>query len=241
MQLLPVSGSDRGDLGRRLRPGLNGYDIEMIDSGRLVAFFAVTVTLIAIPGPSVVFVVGRAVAHGRRAGIATAVGNESGLLIQMLIVAMGLGVVLEKWVAVLTVVKLTGALYLVFLGVRQFRHRKELAATTAAAAATPKKLATIVREGLVVGVTNPKGMLIFTAVLPQFVDRQHGHVSLQLLVLGLTCILIALASDCAWGLLAGSAQVWLQRSPRKLELIGAASGVALVGLGGLLALSGESF
>lgn len=212
----------------------------MIDSGRLGAFFVVAVTLIAIPGPSVVFVVGRAVALGRRAGVATAIGNESGLLIQVLIVAMGLGVVLEKWMAVLTAVKLIGAAYLIFLGVQQFRHRKDLAATAAAAAAAePKKSTVIMRDGLVVGATNPKGLLIFTAVLPQFIDRQHGDVSLQLLVLGLICILIALVSDCVWGLLAGSAHIWLQRSPRKLELIGAGSGVALMGLGGYLALSGE--
>jgi threonine/homoserine/homoserine lactone efflux protein len=210
----------------------------MIDTGRIAAFLAVAVTLIAIPGPSVVFVVGRAVALGRRAGVATAVGNESGLLVQVLIVAAGLGVALERSVLLLTVVKLVGSLYLVFLGVQQFRHRKDLAAA-AASAAEPKKSSTIVREGMVVGITNPKGVLIFTAVLPQFVDRQHGDVSLQLLVLGLICILIALVSDCAWGLLAGSAHVWLQRSPRKLETIGAVSGVALVGLGGYLALSGE--
>jgi threonine/homoserine/homoserine lactone efflux protein len=207
----------------------------MIDSGHLAAFFAVAIVLIAVPGPSVVFVVSRGVALGWRGGVATAIGNESGLLIQVLIVAMGLGVVLERWAAVLDAVKLIGAAYLVFLGIQQFRHRKNLA--VAAAATEPKKPATIVREGLVVGVTNPKGVVIFTAVLPQFIDRQDGNVSLQLLILGLICIVIALVSDCTWGLLAGSAHVWLQRSPRKLETIGAASGVALVGLGGYLALS----
>lgn len=208
----------------------------MIDSGHLAAFFAVAAVLIAVPGPSVVFVVSRGVALGWRGGVATAIGNESGLLIQVLIVAMGLGVVLERWAAVLDAVKLIGAAYLIFLGIQQFRHRENLA-VAAAAATEPKKPATIVREGLVVGVTNPKGVLIFTAVLPQFIDRQDGNVSLQLLILGLICIVIALVSDCTWGLLAGSAHVWLQRSPRKLETIGAASGVALVGLGGYLALS----
>lgn len=210
----------------------------MVDPGRFAAFLALVVTLIAIPGPSVVFVVSRAVALGRRAGVATAVGNESGLLIQVLIVAMGLGVLLEKWIAVLTAIKLAGALYLVLLGVQHFRNRKQLAAD-ALAATEPKRAGVIVREGLIVGVTNPKGLLIFTAVLPQFVDRQRGSISLQLLVLGLVCIVIALISDCAWGLLAGSAHVWLQRSPRRLEMIGGASGVALVGLGGYLAISGE--
>jgi threonine/homoserine/homoserine lactone efflux protein len=210
----------------------------MIDSGRLVAFLAVAVTLIAIPGPSVIFVVSRGVALGRRAGVATAIGNESGLLIQVVVVVLGLGVLLEKSVLVFSVIKLTGALYLVFLGVQHFRHRKELAAL-AASATEPKRASVILREGLVVGVTNPKGLLIFTAILPQFVDRQHGSVAVQLLVLGLICIAIALVSDCAWGLLAGTAHAWFQRYPERLELIGAGSGVALVGLGGYLALTGE--
>ncbi len=195
------------------------------------------VTLIAIPGPSVVFVVGRAVALGRRAGVATAIGNESGLLIQVLIVAIGLGVVLERSAAVFTAVKILGAVYLIFLGVQQFRHRADLAVTTAPTDSV--KPAAIVRQGLVVGATNPKGVLIFTAVLPQFIDRQHNDVSLQLLVLGLICISIALVSDCLWALLAGSAHTWLQRSPRKLELIAATSGIALVALGGYVLLSGD--
>lgn len=211
----------------------------MIDSTRLGAFLAVTVALIAIPGPSVVFVVSRAVALGRRAGVATAIGNETGLLLQVLIVAAGLGALLEKWAVLLTVVKLTGAVYLVFLGIQQFRHRKDLAVEAADAAVKPKTSATIMREGMVVGATNPKGLLIFTAVLPQFIDRQQGNVSLQLLVLGLLCIVIALISDCAWGLLAGTAHTWLQRSPRKLELIGGASGITLIGLGGYLAFEGN--
>jgi threonine/homoserine/homoserine lactone efflux protein len=210
----------------------------MIEPGRLLAFLAVAVTLIVLPGPSVVFVVSRGVALGRRAGVFTAIGNESGLLIQVVIVVLGLGVLLETSVAVFSVVKLIGAIYLVFLGIQQFRHRRELAMAAIEAPKT-KRPGVILREGLVVGVTNPKGLLIFTAVLPQFVSRGHGNASLQLLILGVICVAIALISDCAWGLLAGTARVWFQRSPKLLERMGAVSGIALVGLGGYMAVSGE--
>jgi threonine/homoserine/homoserine lactone efflux protein len=152
-------------------------------------------------------------------------------------VVFGLGVLLQKSVVAFSAVKLIGAVYLVFLGIQQFRHRKDLAVVVTAAPKT-KKSSVILREGLVVGVTNPKGLLIFTAVLPQFVSRGHGSVALQLLLLGLICVAVAVVSDCAWGLLAGTARVWFQRSPRLLELIGAASGIVLVGLGGYLALTG---
>jgi threonine/homoserine/homoserine lactone efflux protein len=205
---------------------------------RLPAFLAVVVTLIALPGPSVIFVVSRGVALGRRAAIFSAVGNESGLLIQVVIVVLGLGVVLEASAAVFTAVKLAGALYLVYLGIQQFRHRRELAAALAASA-KPRRPALVLRDGLVVGVTNPKGLLIFTAVLPQFVSRGQGDVALQLFLLGIICVMIALISDCAWALLAGTARGWFQGSPKVLERAGAVSGIALAGLGVSLAAVGE--
>jgi threonine/homoserine/homoserine lactone efflux protein len=205
---------------------------------RLPAFLAVAVTLIALPGPSVIFVVSRGVALGRRAAIFSAVGNESGLLIQAVIVVLGLGVVLETSAAVFSAVRLAGALYLIYLGIQQFRHRRELAATLAAPA-RPRSPVLILRDGLVVGVTNPKGLLLFTAVLPQFVSRGQGGAALQLFLLGMICVLIALISDCSWALLAGAARGWLQRSPKLLERAGAASGIALAGLGVYLAASGE--
>ena len=210
----------------------------VMDPGRLAAFVAVVATLIVVPGPSVIFVVSRGVALGRRAGIATAIGNEFGLLVQVVVVALGLGVLLQQSVALLSVVKVVGALYLVYLGVQHFRHRKDLA-TPDPSGTESKNLGTIVREGAIVGITNPKGILIFTAFLPQFVEPRYGNTVVQLLVLGTICILIALVSDCAWGVLAGTAHSWFQRSPGKMELIGAGAGVTLIGLGGYLAFTGD--
>jgi threonine/homoserine/homoserine lactone efflux protein len=212
----------------------------MLAPDRVVTFLAVVVTLIAVPGPSVLFVVSRGVTLGRSAAVSTAVGNEAGLLVQVVLVAFGLGSIVERSLLVFSVLKFAGALYLVYLGVQAWRHRKRLAVEEVGQGRAPMRLRRVLRDGFVVGVTNPKGLLIFSAVLPQFVDPAAGHIPGQLLVLGLICVCIALASDATWGLAAGSARVWLGRSPRRLAVIGGMSGVIMVSLGARLALSGRS-
>ncbi len=157
----------------------------MLPTHHLVAFLLTVYVLILIPGPSVLFVVSRGVALGRRAAVATALGNESGFLLQLVLVSIGVGSLVARSDAVFTTLKLLGAGYLVFLGIRNIRDRKQLAALFApAVAAEPKPLRRIYREGFFVGATNPKGIIIFTAVLPQFIDRSSGHVTLQLATLG---------------------------------------------------------
>jgi threonine/homoserine/homoserine lactone efflux protein len=207
---------------------------------QLAAFIVVVAVLIAVPGPSVLFVVSRGIALGRRAAVATAVGNEAGLMIQVVAVAFGLGAIVVKSLIVFSIIKLLGALYLIYLGVQAWRHRKSLATGLTKdpeqAAARPGR---VFREGFVVGATNPKGLLIFTAVLPQFVDPARGNATLQFLVLGLICITIALISDATWGVLAGTARGWLGRSARRLEVMGGAAGVIMVGLGVELAFTSQ--
>ncbi|NJQ14655.1 LysE family translocator [Streptomyces bohaiensis] len=195
--------------------------------------------LIAVPGPSVLFVVSRGVSLGRRAAVSTALGNEAGLLVQVVLVAFGLGEVLNRSYLVFSVIKFAGALYLVYLGVQAWRHRKLLAVTEQQDGAETGRPGRVFREGFIVGVSNPKGLLIFGAVLPQFVDASAGNARMQLLLLGLICVLLALMSDATWGILAGTARTWFARSPGRLSWIGGASGVVMVGLGAQLALSGR--
>jgi threonine/homoserine/homoserine lactone efflux protein len=178
------------------------------------------------------------VALGRRAALATAVGNNGGVLIQAVLVAFGLGSVVAGSIVVFSVLKFAGALYLVHLGIQTWRHRRELAVTDEQQR-PPTNVRRIVRQGFVVGVSNPKGFLIFSAVLPQFVNRSAGHVTLQLLLLGIVCAAVALVSDSVWGLLAGTARDWFRGSPRRLSAIGAVSGTVMVGLGVRLALTGN--
>jgi threonine/homoserine/homoserine lactone efflux protein len=202
----------------------------LLPTRHLAEFLLTVYVLIVVPGPSVLFVVSRGMSLGRRAALATAVGNASGFALQLLLVAVGVGALVARSEAVFTVLKLVGAGYLVLLGVRNIHERKSLMAILRAQAA-PKRMRQIVREGFLVGATNPKGLVIFAAVLPRFVDQTRGNTTSQLLVLGAICILIALVSDGVWALLSGSARRWLGGSPRRLEAVGAASGVTLIGLG----------
>jgi threonine/homoserine/homoserine lactone efflux protein len=211
----------------------------MLPTDHLLAFLLTVYVLILIPGPSVLFVVSRGVALGRRAALATAVGNEIGLALQLALVAVGVGSILARSDAVYTTVKLIGAAYLVVLGVRSIRERRGLGAALNSNAVAPRSVARTVREGFLVGASNPKGALIFTAVLPQFIDRSRGHVTLQLVSLGLICVLVAMLSDAAWALASGSARRWLGSSPRRLERLSAGGGLSLIALGAGLALTGR--
>jgi threonine/homoserine/homoserine lactone efflux protein len=165
-------------------------------------------------------------------------GNTTGVFVQAIAVALGLGVVVERSVAVFTVIKLAGAAYLVFLGVRAIRERRSLsAALDQKIVARPTRQ--IIREGFWVGLGNPKAAIFFAAILPQFVDRHRGNVPVQMIMLGLVFSAIAMVSDSAWGLLAGTARQWFARSPRRLEAVGGAGGLVIIGLGVRLALIGR--
>jgi threonine/homoserine/homoserine lactone efflux protein len=211
----------------------------MLPTHHLVAFLLTVYVVILIPGPSVLFVVSRGLALGRRAALATVAGNGCGFALQLILVSFGLGAIIARSDTVFVTLKLFGAAYLVLLGVRKIRDRKALAGALGVGEIAPKRLRTTIREGFVVGVTNPKGIIIFTAILPQFIERSSGHTTLQLLSLGVICIAIALLSDGAWAIGSGTARQWLRGSPRGLERLSAAGGVMLIGLGVGLAVTGR--
>lgn len=211
----------------------------VLPTRHLLEFLLTVYVLILIPGPSVLFVISRGVSLGRRAALATVLGNSGGFALQLVLVSVGVGSIVARSDAVFVTLKLVGAAYLIFLGVRNIRDRKALARMFAPSDEAPKPLRRIVREGFVVGVTNPKGVIIFTAVLPQFIDRTQGQVTLQLLLLGAICIGIALMSDGAWAIASGTARQWLGSSPRRLEWMSGGGGAALIGLGLGLAVTGR--
>lgn len=178
----------------------------MVSLHQLLAFSAMALAIIVIPGPTVLFVVGRALAQGRRTALTSVVGNEIGALLLSVAVALGIGSIVERSVIVFTALKLAGAAYLVYLGVQAFRHRRSLREAIGGAAPRTGNRNRDLWQGFVVGVTNPKTTVFFAAVLPQFVDRDLGHVPLQMLVFGLIFSFIALLCDSVWGLAAGSAR-----------------------------------
>jgi threonine/homoserine/homoserine lactone efflux protein len=210
----------------------------VVTVGQVTAFAAASLVLIVIPGPGVLFVIGRALAHGRRTALLSVAGHAAGNWVVAIFVAFGVGTIVERSAAVFSAVRLAGAAYLVWLGVQAFRGRQTLARMLDGAVA-PHGGVRAAREGLVVGVTNPKTVILFAAVLPQFVDRSAGHVPVQMLVLSAISIVIGLASDSCWGLAASIARSWFARSPRRLGLVGDAGGLAMIGLGLTLALTGR--
>jgi threonine/homoserine/homoserine lactone efflux protein len=195
------------------------------------------VVVILVPGPSVLFVVTRSLTLGRAAGVAAVAGNTAGVSVQVIAVACGLGALVQESITAYTVIKFAGAAYLVYIGVQTFRHRRSLAAALDAPV-EPKLLRRILTDGFVVGLFNPKVIVFFMAVLPQFVDR-GGSVTLQLLTLGAIFCGIALLCDSMWVLLAGVARAWLVASPGRLAAIGGAGGLTIVGRGAGLAVSGR--
>jgi threonine/homoserine/homoserine lactone efflux protein len=208
---------------------------------QVLTFGLAALILIVIPGPSVVFVIGRALAYGRGVALASVVGNSLGLLTIVVLVALGLGVVVQESIVVFNVLKIVGAAYLVYLGVEALRRRKEFLADdpvhgVARPAMTWRRA---IRRGYVVGVTNPKAYMILAAVLPQFVERGAGHVQVQLLLLGLLAFGIGMVSDSVWAIVASQLRSWFIGSPRRGEAVGAVGGISMIGLGVGLALTSE--
>lgn len=208
---------------------------------RLLTFAVAAAVVIVIPGPSVVFTVGRALAAGRSAALATVVGNAVGVFLQVVAVAVGLGHLVAQSAAAFTVLKLVGAAYLVYLGITAFRHRHDVVRAMQRSAGDARQVgpARSVVDGLVVGVLNPKSVVFFVAFLPQFVDAR-GPVATQILLLGAFFVAIGLVLDSVWALAAGSARAWFASSPRRIAAVGGAGGLAMIGLGVGVAATGSS-
>lgn len=204
---------------------------------QLATFVLTAVVLIVIPGPSILFVIGRALSVGRNDALLTVLGNAVGLFVQVLGVAVGLGAVIAASAAVLTVIKLVGAAYIVHLGVQAIRHRSSARlAPDLPVSARRTSSAQTLRTGFFVGLTNPKTIVLFTALLPQFIDADAAAWP-QLLMLGAVFVALALPLDCTWALVASRARHWFAREPKRLDHLGAAGGVVLIGLGTFVATS----
>ena len=173
-----------------------------------------------IPGPSVLFTISRGVALGRRAAVLTVLGNAAGSYALVVGVAAGIGPIIERSSAAYNTLKLAGALYLVWLGIDAIRHRRSLSEALGAPT-VDKPPRRIFREGFIVGITNPKTIIFWSAILPQFIDPERAPAPVQMLLLGLISVTIAVVSDSAYGVLAGTARQWFSsqapppRAPRR--------------------------
>lgn len=210
----------------------------MISSGTAIAFALASVVLIVVPGPSVLFVIGRSLSLGRRKGLISAIGNELGVIPLVLAVAFGIGAIVSASVVLFTIIKFVGAAYLAYLGIQAIRHRRDHGPEEAATA-RPTSARRVLLQGFLVGVTNPKSIVFLVAILPQFVDRSHGSVQLQLIELGVIFVLIALVSDSVWAIIAGTARNWFATSPKRVARMNGIGGGMMIGLSGVLLVTGN--
>ena len=210
----------------------------MVGLDQVIALALACVLLIVVPGPSVLFIVGRALTYGRATALATVVGNSLGTYLAAACVAFGLGPLLERSAMLFTAVRWAGAAYLIWLGVQAWRHARNAATTeTTAAVGTALSWWHAVRAGTLVGITNPKTFIILAAVLPQFADRSSaGGVAPQLLALGLAFATMTWAIFSVVALLSGALGGWMRSRPRIANGLSWLTGGMLVALGLRLAL-----
>ena len=203
----------------------------MIIPSRLPEYIVAAMVIILAPGPSVLFVIARAIAWGRATAVFTVAGNVTGAFSLSVFVALGLGPVLERSEVAYVAVQWVGGLYLIYLGIEAIWKRTVHAADMANQGDVAPSIRRSIRDGFWVGALNPKGVVFFAAVLPQFIDRERGSVTAQLIFLGAVFAILAFVSDGSWGVLAGTARNWLATDSKRLERLRATGGVIMILLG----------
>ena len=203
----------------------------MVIPSRLPEYIVAAMVIILAPGPSVLFVIARAIAWGRKTAVFTVAGNVTGAFALSTLVAVGLGPILQRSDLAYAAIQWGGSLYLMYLGVEAIRQRKIHAEDMRNQGDAAPGIARSMRDGFWVGALNPKGLVFYAAVLPQFVDRDRGNVALQLIFLGAVFSILAFISDGTWGLLAGTARQWLATDAKRLEKLRATGGIVMIILG----------
>lgn len=212
-------------------------DIVIPSGHNLWLFAGAALVLLLIPGPAVLYVVGRSAAQGRMAGFVSVLGIHTATCIHVLAAALGLSVLLMSSALAFGIVKYAGAAYLIWLGLRKIFGPPE---AVGANGELPRySRARLFRDGFVVNLLNPKTALFFFAFLPQFVDVSRGHVPMQITLLGVLLATMGFCTDSAYALLAGTASDWLKRSRGYLKFERYGSGLLFIGLGLVAAFSGS--
>ena len=209
----------------------------IIEPETLAVFALAALAILAVPGPAVVYIVTRSIDQGRGAGLASVLGIHVGTLVHLTAATVGLSAILVSSATAFTVVKALGALYLIVIGIRTLLGRADPADIDPQR--PPRRRRRDFAEGVVVNILNPKTALFFLAFLPQFVDPARGQASLQILVLGLTFMLLGLVTDSIWALAAGSAGETLRKSRRWAQVQRYVSGSVFVALGVVTAFTGS--
>jgi threonine/homoserine/homoserine lactone efflux protein len=191
-------------------------------------FIATALALLAIPGPAVLYVVGRSIDQGRTAGLASVLGITTGTIVHITAATVGLSSLVLASKVAFDAVRYVGAAYLVLLGIRRLLTRAE---EEAAGVRPPRTLRRLYTQGIVVNLLNPKAIVFIFAFIPQFVDVGAGHAWLQILLLGLTFAGLGLMSDSLYAVVAGTVADRLRGTPLVARVERWFGGTVLIGLG----------
>jgi len=200
----------------------------------IVTFIAFALVIIAIPGPSVMFAISRALVLGKRGAVLTVVGNGIGVFGQALAVSIGLGVLIQSNDVLMHVIRLAGAAFLMYLGITAIRHRRDGLDLTAPVTAPTSSH--ILRESIVVGLSNPKTIVFFSAAFPQFVVSGGSPIVWQMVELSVIFVIFGISGDAIYALSAGAARDWFAKSPSRVVTMRTIGGVAMTTLGLITAL-----
>ena len=200
----------------------------MPSAANILGFTLLAIVIIVVPGPGVLFAVGRALVLGTRPALLSVLGNALGVGIQIVVVALGLGVLIQSSPTAFFIIQVLGAGMIGYLGVRAILDRGKGLEDASEKTQSRK---TVVRQSVVVGLTNAKTLVFFLAALPSFVSVADGNPITQMLILGAIFSVIGIASDSVYAIAAGKARDWLATSARRLATFRGLGGLALTMLG----------
>ncbi|MEY2841123.1 MAG: hypothetical protein RLY74_264 [Actinomycetota bacterium] len=203
----------------------------MVIPSRFPEYLIASALIILAPGPSVLFAIARAISWGRATAVATVVGNALGMFALSILIAFGLGPLLERSEFAFITVQILGGLYLIYLGIDALKHSRIAASEMLSQGEIRPSHLRSIRDGFWVGALNPKGLVFFAAILPQFLDRDGENLTGQLLLMGATFAILAIIGDGTWGLLAGTVRAWMASSPMRLVLLRRLGGAVIILLG----------
>jgi threonine/homoserine/homoserine lactone efflux protein len=202
----------------------------MFDLHTLITYIGASLLILIIPGPAVLYIVAKSTEQGRRAGMASVAGIETGTLVHTVGAALGVSALLMASATAFSILKYAGAFYLIWIGLKKICTRSNGAALVNGER-KPQALSRIFWQGAIVNILNPKCALFFFAFLPQFVNPAKGMVTVQLLVLGLIFVMLATITDSLFALAAGSLSSWLKRKPAYMTIQNYISGGIYIFLG----------
>ncbi|MFM1950882.1 MAG: hypothetical protein RL418_569 [Actinomycetota bacterium] len=197
-------------------------------ASNLISFVLLALVIILVPGPSVLFTIGRALILGTKAAVLSVLGNAFGVGLQIVVISLGLGVAIQQSELLFFGIRIFGALMIVYLGLKAFVDRAKFDLDTKSKDDSNSK---VIRQSVVVGITNAKTFVFFLGSLPLFVSPELGNPVIQMLVLGLIFSVIGIASDSVYAIAAGKARDWLSSSAKRLTTFRGIGGIALTLLG----------